>query len=203
MIEILNRYTGAILHHSETATTIGEALKAIQNKSDLSEADLTRADLTGANLTGANLTGANLGWADLTGADLTGANLTGADLTRANLTGADLTWANLTGVDVSKLVAARTILPGGDIIGWKKLMEGTICKLLIPAAAGRVGGLLGRKCRCEFAEVLEGGGKSSRGGWYVVGKRVSPDSWDPNPLVECTHGVHFFVTRTEAEEFPV
>lgn len=27
---------------------------------------------------------------------------------------------------------------------------------------------------------------------------MRPDAWDPNPLIECTHGIHAFVTREEA-----
>ena len=77
-----------------------------------------------------------------------------------------------------------------------------ICKITIPAEAKRVGGLIGRKCRAEFADVLDGCGESKRDGLkYRVGKRVKPDKYDPNPLVECSHGIHFFITREEAEEY--
>ena len=34
---------------------------------------------------------------------------------------------------------------------------------------------------------------------YRVGETVRPDSYDDNPLVECTHGIHWFATRAEAE----
>ena len=30
---------------------------------------------------------------------------------------------------------------------------------------------------------------------YRVGETVRPDSYDDNPLVECTHGIHWFATR--------
>jgi hypothetical protein len=88
------------------------------------------------------------------------------------------------------------------LIGWKKLSRGVICKLRIPADAKRVGGLIGRKCRAEFAVVLEGCGRSQygEGTEYRVGETVRPDSYDPNPLEECSHGIHFFITREEAEE---
>ncbi len=45
MIEILHRYTKAVLYHSETATTILEAL---------GDANLRDANLRGANLGGAD-----------------------------------------------------------------------------------------------------------------------------------------------------
>ena len=33
---------------------------------------------------------------------------------------------------------------------------------------------------------------------YVVGKTVKPDSYDPSPLNECSHGIRFFITKDEA-----
>jgi hypothetical protein len=82
-------------------------------------------------------------------------------------------------------------------------MGGVICKLLIPAAAGRVGGVTGRKCRAEYAVVLEGEGTSLRDRefTYKVGATVTPDKWNPDMVEECTHGIHFFLTREEAEAY--
>ena len=131
-----------------------------------------------------------------------------ADLTRADLTGADLTRANLYGAkipaeELPKLLSVRTIVGEGDLIGWKKLHDGTICKLLIPDDAKRIGGLIGRKCRAEFVKVLAGEGFDIHRGEtkYTVGKIVRPDSFDPDPTVECSHGIHFFITRQEAEDY--
>jgi hypothetical protein len=91
-------------------------------------------------------------------------------------------------------------LPEGELIGWKKLQGDTICKLKIPVEAKRIGGLLGRKCRAEFAIVLEGEGEGLHNGHvYKVGEKVVPDKFDPNPLVECSHGIHFYITKMEAE----
>ena len=56
MIEILHRYSQAILFHSETAQTIAEAVTEARKKD---------ANLQGANLQGANLQGANLRYANL------------------------------------------------------------------------------------------------------------------------------------------
>ena len=30
---------------------------------------------------------------------------------------------------------------------------------------------------------------------------VKPDSYDPNPLLECSSGIHFFITKQEAEDY--
>ena len=133
----------------------------------------------------------------------TDAETIGGALDAAIAAKANLTDANLTDADLKKLLAVRTILPDGDLIGWKKLKGGVICKLSIPAKAKRVGGLIGRKCRAEYAVVLEGEGVSNHNGSfkYVKAAEVRPDKFDPNPLLECSHGIHFFISRQEAEDY--
>ena len=192
---------------------------------NLSRADLSRADLSGANLSGANLSGADLSRADLSGADLSradlsGANLYGADLSRANLYGANLSRADLSGADLygadlsranlygaknADLTIARTrILPDGDLIGWKQCEAGTIVKLKIPASAKR-SHAFGRKCRAEYAEVLEIIGdkptsQHDNSFKYTIGAIVRPTKpFDENWQEECASGIHFYITRIEAE----
>jgi hypothetical protein len=89
----------------------------------------------------------------------------------------------------------------GSFHGFKKLAHGLICEIEIPADAGRVGGWTGRKCRAEKAIVISGNGYSKYNADFVYypGAIVIPDSWDPDPRVECSHGIHFFLTRKEAE----
>lgn len=113
--------------------------------------------------------------------------------------------ANLSGAENAALVIARTrILPEGDIIGWKKCQDGVIAKLLIPAAAKR-SHAFGRKCRAEYVDCLElfGGDKgiSLHDGKteYVAGQRVTPDAFDEKWQDECSSGIHFYITRAEAE----
>jgi hypothetical protein len=185
---------------------------------DLSGADLYGANLSGADLSGANLSGANLSGADLYGANLYGANLSGADLSGADLSGADLYGANLSkvnlsganlyGADLPTLLTSRlSILPDeGDIIGWKKCMNGVLVKLKIPHGVKR-SNATGRKCRAERVEVLEviGGdvGISKHDGCtkYVVGETIVCDVWGEDRWVECAGGIHFFITRAEAEAY--
>jgi len=164
-------------------------IKWLRNEEGGDKADLSRADLSGANLSGADLSRANLSRANLSGANLSGANLYGAE-------NATLAWA------------LTVVAPEGDLIGWKKARSpsgGTcIVKLRIPANAKR-SNATGRKCRAEWAEVLdvEGAeyGKSGRDPSieYRVGQTVRPDSWDDDRWEECSHGIHFFITREEAE----
>ena len=201
--EIKNRYTDAVIYTWETdeevtGLTYGEKLgRAVQ------EAIKARANLAGANLADAYLAGANLA-----GAYLARANLAGANLAGANLAGANLADANLAGAKNAELVIARTrILPEGDIIGWKKCKANVIVKLRIPAEAKR-SHAFGRKCRAEYADVLEvfgadEGMTNSHGPKtvYRLGERVMPDSFCENWQNECSNGIHFFITREEAEDY--
>ena len=162
----------------------------------------TDAESLGVAIVAAIAANANLSGADLGGAYLNDADLSRADLSDADLSGADLSRANLSDANLKMLLAQRTILPDGDLIGWKKLQNDKLCKLQIPTAAKRVGGLVGRKCRAEYAIVLEGNGKAIHNGMeYKQGETVKPDKFDPNPLIECSHGIHFFITKQEAQDY--
>ena len=186
---------------------------------DLRGADLRGADLSGANLINAYLNGAYLSGADLRSANLRGADLNGADLSGANLNGADLSDANLRKANLRNVkyndrtaFFALVCPEEGDFIAWKKVGE-VIVKLRIPSEAKRSSATT-RKCRCEFAEVLE---LQSLDGTpynddevvnddyvetiYKVGEIVRPDSWDDDRWNECSHGIHFFITRDEAVRY--
>ena len=178
---------------------------------NLRYANLSSADLRSANLRYANLRYANLSSADLSYADLRYANLSYADLRSADLSDANLSYANLIESRIEKaknaeLILARTeIVPReGEVIGWKKCQDNVIVKLRVPPEAKR-SNALGRKCRAEFVEVLQVcGGKVGLSlhdsvTKYQKGKIVKADKWAPNRLVECGGGIHFYLTREEAE----
>ena len=183
-ITIKRRHTGADLYTSNTAIDLGGAV---------AEAVKANANLSGAYLAGANLDRANLARANLAGANLALANLAGANLDRANLDGAK---------GAARIIAKTRILPDGELIGWKKLKGGVICKLRIPADSRR-SHAFGRKCRAEFVDVLEGDGVSSHDGVtkYAPGTRVLADKFDADWTRECAGGIHFFITREEAEDY--
>ena len=189
---------------------------------NLSRANLSGADLSGANLYGANLYGADLSLADLSLADLSradlsranlsGANLSGANLSRANLSGANLYGADLYGAkEIPAIaIAQNNICPEGTFIGWKKLRHGLIAKLQI--IGDRVNSLGSRKCRASLVHVMaiyDGENKFDGVEYdqhtgklaYQAGEFVKPDSYDPSIYVECSNGIHFFLTRTEAENY--
>ena len=192
----------------------------------LQYAKLQGADLYGANLQGANLHGANLHDVNLRGAILYGANLQDADLRSANLYGAnlryaDLQYAKLQGADLqganlegkALILIKKRICPipmEGSFIAYKKA-SGAIVKVKIPEDAKRTWNILNRKCRAEFVDVIEieKEGEKIRqviGNYdnktiYKVGKRTVADSFDDNVREDCSHGIHFFITREEAEDW--
>jgi hypothetical protein len=104
-------------------------------------------------------------------------------------------------------IAQTRILPEGDIIGYKKCQNEVIVKLLIPREAKR-SHALGRKCRAEYAEVLEiYGADKAFSKWdnsfvYEVGKTVKPkEPFSEDWTNECAPGIHFFITKVEAENY--
>jgi len=212
--EIQNRFTGAVqftasIDCAETApASVQRALAvkwALKNGADLSGSDLRSADLRSADLSGADLNGADLRSADLRSADLSGSDLRSAFLYGADLRSADLRSADLRSAQGADLALARTrILPDGDLIGWKKCLNGVIVKLRIPADARR-SHAFGRKCRAEFADVLDvigadvGISEHDRKTEYRTGTRVTPHEWSEDWQEECAGGIHFYITRTEAE----
>lgn len=153
---------------------------------------------------------ANLSFTDLRGAGLNDTDLRYADLSYANLSG-----AHLSGADLTHAVYTGTILnlqcpEEGSFIAWKKLLGDEIAKLLIPEDAKRSSATT-RKCRASKAVVLaiyrngeeisEGRSEHDYDFVYRVGETVYPDHWDEDRWNECSNGIHFFITRKEAEEF--
>ena len=184
----------------------------------LSGAYLSHAYLSGANLTGAYLSHANLSHAKLSDADLSGAYLSGANLSHAKLSGANMTGAYLYGADMSGanmtgtsnadlLFAQLSIVPEHvPFFAWKKCRDKVLVRLFIPSKAKR-SNATGRKCRAERAKVLEvigaevGVSLHDKNFTYKVGQWVRADKWDDNRWNECSSGIHFFLTRVEAENY--
>ena len=163
------------------------------------------ADLYGANLRSADLEGADLRGADLRSANLRSANLRSANLRSANLIGADLYGADLRGADLDPYLIVPEI---GSFIAYKKVCYGVVLELEIPADAWRCNSLVGRKCRASRVKVLralnsdatEFEGQHDQT-IYRIGEVTEADWLNIDPRVECTNGIHFFMTRREAEEY--
>jgi Family of unknown function (DUF5758) len=132
-------------------------------------------------------------------------------ITEAVKRGAYLQRADLQRADLQRANALNTVLPEGELIVWKKLQNNLICKLLVPIKAKRVNCIGSRKCRFEYCKVIaiydgkkkvnQGYGQHDSNFIYQVGDVVKPDSFDDSPLIECSHGIHAFITRLEAEEY--
>lgn len=181
----------------------------IELGANLSGASLIGANLSGVSLIGANLSGASLIEANLSGANLSRANLSGASLIEANLSRANLSRANLSGADLSRAIDTPahpwSIIAGeGSLLVYKKVSNG-IAVLQIPAHALRTNAT-GRKCRASEALVME----ASPGAVslhdpnfkYIKGQIVKPtEPFDTNRWNEWASGIHFFLTRQEAEEY--
>ena len=177
---------------------------------NLEGANLQGTNLKMVNLQGANLQGANLKGANLKGAKLEWTNLQGTNLQKANLKGATLKEANLQGANLegAKLPHFQICPEQGAFEAWKKTSKGVV-RLLIPADAERTSNLVGRKCRASHVVVLDGpgcGGKSptvtfSRKLFYEAGETIKADNYNDDIRIECTGGIHFFMTKREAEEW--
>ena len=101
----------------------------------------------------------------------------------------------------------------GGFFAFKKLADDAIAKLFIPEHAKRSSATT-RKCRCSEAlvvEIQDRNGNNIDKGFskqedvrgckllYKVGQTVFPDSFDEDRWNECSNGIHFFMTRREAE----
>ena len=128
------------------------------------------------------------------------ADLEGANLREANLREANIDWP---------LVCPEK----GSFIGYKKCRNNLIVKLEIPADALRSSATT-RKCRCSKAKVVsitnlngsksehtEATSKKDSSFVYKIGETVEVPDFDPNRFNECSTGIHFFVTRKEAESY--
>ena len=204
-------------HYEQLDLRGANLYRASLRGANLYRADLGGADLGGANLYRASLRSAYLSEANLYGANLRGANLSGANLSRADLRGADLRGANLFGADLSGTNLSEALwdyttigtapAPEGDLIGWGK-KGGLLVKMLVPAAARRSCATT-RKFRAEYVQVLEIESGVQRvehfsehgAATYEVGQITRADEWDDDRWNECSHGIHFFLSRHEAERW--
>ena len=153
-------------------------------------------NLKSANLEKAQLQGVDLRRANLQDADLQDANLQDADLRKANLQDADLQDANI--IDA---IFSPFQIPKGELIVYKKIKE-MIIQLRIPREAKRTACLINKRCRAEYA-IVENIAYSieHKGCFYAIGKKVIPDGYDDDIRVDCTYGIHFFLTKKEAEKW--
>jgi len=100
-MEILSRWTGAVVFECEKTTMKETVIEAVKNNSDLRGANLHNSDLSNSNLRGANLSNSDLNNSDLRGATLSNSDLNNSDLRGANLYGADICDTNFDKTKIS------------------------------------------------------------------------------------------------------
>ena len=99
----------------------------------------------------------------------------------------------------------------GSFIGYKKCRDERIVQLEVPENAKR-SSAYGKKCRCSRAKVLgiwTLDGKEAESAVsrfdpdfvYYKGKAVEVQNFNKNRFNECAVGIHFFMTRKEAEDY--
>lgn len=176
----------------------------------LCQANLFHSDLTKADLRSADMTHADLCYANLTKADLSDVNLMNATLSNAVFNSTFLNWADLSGVNLDDIKGnlmeyRRGKILTQDIIGYKKCGGGVIVTLLIPRGA-IVFSVNGRKCRTNRAKVISIDGddraySTHKYMTYYVGDEFNIYDFDLQYNEECAPGIHFFMTRKEAEDY--
>ena len=166
-------------------------------QADLSYDNLAYAKLSGAILRRANLDGVNFSYSDLSGA-----NLSGADLINSELEYADLTDTILD----EKEQCRKGIVLTESIAGYKKAYEDKIITLEIPVGA-KVFSINNNKRRTNKVKVIDMHGETELSSIhdndfkYHVGDEIEIKDFDENYNVECSTGIHFFLTREEAEKY--
>ena len=184
---------------------------------DFRDADFRDANFIGAKFCDAKFIGAIFHCANFRDANFIGANFIGADFRDANFHDANFCDANNINEVISFANIANTALcmqcpEEGSFIGFKKVVGG-IVKLRVTESAKRSSATT-HKCRCSEAEVLEiqnrDGTKSERTSVsskydcnfiYSVGTIVSVPDFNDDRWVECSRGIHFFMSRQEAVNY--
>ena len=132
---------------------------------------------------------------------------------KADLRSADLSSADLRSAKNFKL-HFQHCPQEGSFIAWKKA-QGYLLKIVIPNDAKRTSCVVNRKCRAEYVKtiaIFDLDGKQQKEGIevqglhdsntiYQVGRITKADKFDPDIFNDCSHGIHFFPTREEAEEW--
>lgn len=189
----------------------------VHDRSIFIEADLRNANLMGMSFRfctflRADLRGANLRRACLEGADLQSADLRGSNLDSADIRGTNFAYSDLRGTTLPDY----SILPSeGSFIGFKKCHAGVVLKLEI--LGRRLNSLGSRKCRTNKVRVISACRMYPSEDFkedfdfevmsmfhprfrYFPGAVVTSEI-DDDIRVECTKGIHFFLTEKEAREY--
>lgn len=177
---------------------------------DLTAAAFERADLTYVNFEHADLVNVNFAMAYFNGTSMRGANLNGGIFHHVWLD--RVPFLNVLDTSVLELVSPLCCPEEGAFIGWKRLANDRIAKLVITEDAKR-SSAFGRKCRASKVLVVKitsvDGSKEFDYGVsmydpsfiYNVGSFATVFDFDDDRFRECASGIHFFITRQEAVNY--
>ena len=192
----------------EIKSIFGKVLFELEKEDNSIKETLKEAVNSEVDLRGAYLREVDLREVDLRGADLREAYLRGVDLREADLREADLRGAKE--INIEKLKSYFWLTPEeGSFVAWKKAANNCVCKLEIPSEAKRISNSKNRKCRAEFVKTLlildseqqqltQVCGNRDSNTIYKVGELTYPDKFDDDIFEDCSHGIHFFMTKQEA-----
>jgi len=177
-------------------------------------ANFRSADFSYANFRSADFSSADFRYADFSSADFRSVDFSSADFRSADFSSADFSSADFSSADFRSAIFNYRITPEvGKFIGWKKT-QNKIIKLEIQNAKNVSGGLVSRKLRTDKVKVLQiqtlDGKKCNDKNIpsdynsnfiYIVGQIAIEPDFIKNDLIECSNGIHFFLTRDEAVKY--
>lgn len=192
----------------------------------ISDYDLSQITFEDCNFSHAFLASSFFWHTKLINCNFSYANLQDVSMFFTEIKGCNFAHADFTNADLTNVCDPEEILTkaiplacpeSGSFIGWKKAIVGesfpVIVKLRIPEYAKRVSGT-GNKCRCNKAEVLEIQNRLSgkpiravahsmfdKNFIYETGSYIEAYGFEKNRFYECAAGIHFFMTREEAENY--
>ena len=190
---------------------------AILTASELCDCVFESACLDGAELYLANLDYASFKMASLRGARIDSVSWSYyANFTNADVTGADFIECSLNKNHFAGAIGFHPHMrcpEEGSFIAWKKCRDERIVKLLIPENAKRTGFSI-YTCRASEAVVLDiwdQGNETCEDAVsgtdadfvYRKGETVYPKEDFDDDLLTDGSGIHFFLTRTEAELYEI
>lgn len=189
--------------------TLSSFQNTVLNGVDFEGSSVENALFDGCGLRGANFRNAEMKTASFRYCDMRECNIEGA-----NLFGAVLEFANLEGIvsDEDTRWFRLHCPEEGAFLGYKKCVNDRMVQLLIPADARRTSATL-PSCRCSKAKVLtiksfdftqnfdEAWSLVDENFVYKKGQWVEVKDFNENRWQDSTTGIHFWMTRAEAEGY--
>lgn len=196
---------------------------------DLSNMDFTLSSFQNTVLNGVNLENSSVENALFDGCPMKGANFKNSKMVTASFRYCDMRECNIEDADLFGAVLEFADLRGtvsnegtkwfrlrcpekGAFLGYKKCVNDRMVQLLIPADAKRTSATL-PSCRCNKAKVLtiksfdftrnfdEAWSLVDENFIYKKGEWVEVKDFNENRWQDSTTGIHFWMTRAEAEAY--